>query len=71
MQQELYIENTDFQEVAEKGYRRLTPNQPVGLRYTGLVLEFSDLKKVNYTVLDSSMQFLVLNTFKFHKTFVF
>ncbi|CAH8472995.1 unnamed protein product [Schistosoma guineensis] len=45
LQQELYIENTDFQEVAEKGYRRLTPNQPVGLRYTGLVLEFSDLKK--------------------------
>ncbi|CAH8448677.1 unnamed protein product [Schistosoma rodhaini] len=45
LQQELYIESSDFQEVAEKGYRRLTPNQPVGLRYAGLVIEFSDLKK--------------------------
>nr|AAK97376.1 glutaminyl-tRNA synthetase [Schistosoma mansoni] len=45
LQQELYIESSDFQEVAEKGYRRLTPNQPVGLRYAGLVIEFFDLKK--------------------------
>ncbi|CAH8448661.1 unnamed protein product [Schistosoma rodhaini] len=71
LQQELYIESSDFQEVAEKGYRRLTPNQPVGLRYAGLVIEFSDLKKVNYNVLDSFIRFLILVTFKFRKTFVF
>lgn len=34
----IYIERSDFQQKAEKGYRRLTPSQPVGLKYTGNVL---------------------------------
>ncbi|XP_071495236.1 glutamine--tRNA ligase-like [Diadema antillarum] len=34
----VYIERDDFQQKAEKGYRRLTPAQPVGLKYTGKVL---------------------------------
>lgn len=37
----VYIERSDFKEVGEKGYRRLTPNQPVGLRHTGYVLFFT------------------------------
>lgn len=34
----LYIEASDFKEVPEAGYRRLTPNQTVGLRHAGYVL---------------------------------
>lgn len=37
----LYIESTDFKEMPEKGYRRLTPAQTVGLRHAGLVLKVS------------------------------
>uniref|UniRef100_A0A0N5C354 Probable glutamine--tRNA ligase n=1 Tax=Strongyloides papillosus TaxID=174720 RepID=A0A0N5C354_STREA len=36
----IYIENTDFKLEQEKGYRRLTPDQTVGLRYLGIVLKF-------------------------------
>lgn len=42
---EIYIERNDFMEVGDKGYRRLTKTQPVGLRHAGFVLEFSDVKK--------------------------
>lgn len=35
----LYIEDNDFKEQPEKGYRRLTPNQSVGLRHAGYVLK--------------------------------
>uniref|UniRef100_A0A7E4VRL9 glutamine--tRNA ligase n=1 Tax=Panagrellus redivivus TaxID=6233 RepID=A0A7E4VRL9_PANRE len=34
----VFIEQTDFRLVAEKGFRRLTPTQTVGLKYIGLVL---------------------------------
>lgn len=34
----LYIEASDFKEVPEAGYRRLTPTQTVGLRHAGYVL---------------------------------
>lgn len=34
----IYIETSDFREKAEKGFRRLTPEQTVGLKYLGLVL---------------------------------
>ena len=37
----LYIESNDFKELPEKGYRRLTPNQSVGLRHAGYVLKAS------------------------------
>ena len=36
--QTIFIERTDFKEKGEKGYRRLTMEQDVGLRYAGLVL---------------------------------
>ena len=31
----IYIERSDFKRAPEKGYRRLCPGQPVGLRYAG------------------------------------
>ncbi|XP_036389341.1 glutamine--tRNA ligase [Megalops cyprinoides] len=34
----IYIEQSDFREVMEKGYKRLTPDQPVGLRHAGYVI---------------------------------
>ncbi|XP_030639799.1 glutamine--tRNA ligase isoform X2 [Chanos chanos] len=34
----IFIEQTDFKEVTEKGYKRLTPDQPVGLRHAGYVI---------------------------------
>ncbi|XP_076313603.1 glutaminyl-tRNA synthetase [Tachypleus tridentatus] len=36
----IYIEESDYREIPEKGYRRLTLEQPVGLRYTGYVILF-------------------------------
>uniref|UniRef100_A0A915CT90 glutamine--tRNA ligase n=1 Tax=Ditylenchus dipsaci TaxID=166011 RepID=A0A915CT90_9BILA len=36
----VYIEKSDYREKAEKGYRRLTNMQPVGLVHTGLVIHF-------------------------------
>lgn len=41
----IYIEQTDFKENPEKGYRRLAPNQTVGLRHAGMVLKVSEMKK--------------------------
>ncbi|XP_058836407.1 probable glutamine--tRNA ligase [Topomyia yanbarensis] len=41
----LYIERSDFKENPEKGYRRLTTCQSVGLRYAGLVISVSDVLK--------------------------
>ncbi|KAH7724037.1 glutaminyl-tRNA synthetase [Aphelenchoides avenae] len=40
----IYIEASDFREKAEKGFRRLTPEQTVGLKYLGLVLRFRSEK---------------------------
>ena len=37
--QVVYIEESDFKEDPDKGYKRLSPNQTVGLRHTGLVLK--------------------------------
>lgn len=34
----IFIEQSDFREVMEKGYKRLTPEQPVGLRHAGYVI---------------------------------
>lgn len=42
---ELYIECSDFKEVAEKGYRRLTLDQPVGLRHAGYIIVVSKVIK--------------------------
>ncbi|CAH2312769.1 glutamine--tRNA ligase [Pelobates cultripes] len=41
----LYIEQTDFREVTEKGYKRLTPDQPVGLRHAGYVISVRNIVK--------------------------
>lgn len=41
----LYIEQTDFRETAEEGYRRLSCDQPVGLRHTGYVISVENVIK--------------------------
>lgn len=41
----VYIEQTDFKEAPEKGYRRLSPSQTVGLRHAGVVLKVSEVLK--------------------------
>jgi len=45
MESVIYIDSTDFKEVDEKDYRRLTSNQPVGLRHAGLVITVKDVIK--------------------------
>uniref|UniRef100_A0A8C2WQ35 Glutamine--tRNA ligase n=1 Tax=Cyclopterus lumpus TaxID=8103 RepID=A0A8C2WQ35_CYCLU len=42
----IFIEQSDFREVMEKGYKRLTPDQPVGLRHAGYVISFQKVIKV-------------------------
>ncbi|XP_035721842.1 probable glutamine--tRNA ligase [Vespa mandarinia] len=41
----LYIEASDFREVDEKSFRRLTPKQSVGLKYVGVVLTIESVEK--------------------------
>lgn len=41
----LYIETSDFKEIEEKGFRRLTPKQPVGLKHIGIVVTFENIEK--------------------------
>lgn len=41
----LFIEQSDFREVMEKGYKRLTPEQPVGLRHAGYVISVQRVVK--------------------------
>lgn len=47
----LYIERSDFKDKDERGYRRLTPTQPVGLRHAGYVIS---VMKVIYDEKDPS-----------------
>lgn len=39
----IYIERNDFKESDERGYRRLTPTQMVGLRHAGYVISVSNI----------------------------
>uniref|UniRef100_A0A8D0A3Z3 Glutamine--tRNA ligase n=1 Tax=Sander lucioperca TaxID=283035 RepID=A0A8D0A3Z3_SANLU len=41
----IFIEQSDFREVLEKGYKRLTPEQPVGLRHAGYVISVQKVIK--------------------------
>ena len=41
----IYIEKSDFKESIEKGYRRLSPGQAVGLKYADYVLKFLKVHK--------------------------
>ncbi len=43
----IYIERSDFKEIGEKGYRRLTPEQPVGLRHAGYVIRLKTVRSPN------------------------
>ncbi|KFB45505.1 AGAP010267-PA-like protein [Anopheles sinensis] len=42
----VYIERSDFMENADKSFRRLTPGQTVGLKYTGLMLRVESIVRV-------------------------
>ncbi|KAG8127917.1 putative Glutaminyl-tRNA synthetase-like protein [Naja naja] len=44
-QSTLYIEQSDFREVPDKGYKRLALGQPVGLRHTGYVIAVQNIIK--------------------------
>ncbi|XP_075289085.1 glutamine--tRNA ligase [Opisthocomus hoazin] len=39
----VYIEETDFREEVDKGYKRLAPGQPVGLRHAGYVIAVQNI----------------------------
>uniref|UniRef100_A0A8C4ETI5 Glutamine--tRNA ligase n=1 Tax=Dicentrarchus labrax TaxID=13489 RepID=A0A8C4ETI5_DICLA len=41
----IFIEQSDFREVMEKGYKRLTPEQPVGLRHAGYIISVQKVIK--------------------------
>lgn len=41
----LYIDRSDFREIAEKGFKRLTPNQSVGLKHVSCVISVKDIKQ--------------------------
>lgn len=41
----VFIDGSDFKEAPEKGFRRLAPNQTVGLKHAGLVLTVKDILK--------------------------
>lgn len=41
----VYIEQSDFRETGDKDFRRLTPDQPVGLAQVGYVVSVKSLKK--------------------------
>lgn len=41
----IYIDKSDFREKSEPGYRRLTPEQPVALKYNGLVISLTSVER--------------------------
>ena len=43
----LHIERSDFSEEDQKGFRRLTPRQPVGLKYTSSTISVLHVVKVH------------------------
>ena len=47
LEPELYIERSDFLPETKAGFRRLTPTQPVGIRYAGLVISVKEIHKVH------------------------
>jgi len=49
---QIYIERSDFKDKDEKGYRRLTPGQSVGLRYAGYIISLVDVVRENGKVVE-------------------
>ena len=41
------LERDDFDDEGAKGFRRLTPNQPVGLKYGEIVVAVKNVVKAN------------------------
>lgn len=50
----LFIEQSDFRLIGEKGFRRMTPTQTVGLKYIGIVLTFVTATEVGFVSYCSS-----------------
>ncbi len=48
---EIFIEQSDFLEEQAPGFRRLTPTQPVGIRYAGVILTVKEVHKVLFFLL--------------------
>ncbi|KAH0793231.1 glutamine--tRNA ligase, cytoplasmic [Histomonas meleagridis] len=48
----VYIDRSDFQEIGEKGFKRLTKENPVGLKYANFLIKVVDLVKENDQVVE-------------------
>ena len=62
----IYIERADFKEKGEKGYRRLTMDQEVGLKHAGMVLKATKVvgpNEIDVEVIENS-SFVLSNVFR-------
>ncbi len=55
---EIFIEQSDFLEEQAPGFRRLTPTQPVGIRYAGVILTVKEVHKVLFFLAPNAFSFL-------------
>jgi len=69
-QSPFYIEQDDWREQLEKGYRRLCPGQAVGLRYAGLVMEFVEAVRENGKVVELKVKVLPVDSVAKPKAFI-
>uniref|UniRef100_A0A3Q1JCH7 Glutamine--tRNA ligase n=1 Tax=Anabas testudineus TaxID=64144 RepID=A0A3Q1JCH7_ANATE len=66
----IFIEQSDFREVMEKGYKRLTPEQPVGLRHAGYVISVQKVIKVRFTLVELEVSCCSSDTAEKPKAFI-
>ena len=60
----IYIESSDFKKADEKGFRRLSPGQSVGLRYSGYVITLVEAVETNGQVeILNSLNFVINELF--------
>jgi len=69
-QSPFYIEQDDWREQMEKGYRRLCPGQTVGLRYAGLVMEFVEAVRENGKVVELKVKVVPVDSVAKPKAFI-
>jgi len=69
-QSPFYIEQDDWREEMEKGYRRLCPGQSVGLRYAGLVMEFVEAVRENGKVVELKVKVVPVDSAPKPKAFI-
>lgn len=66
----LFIERSDFKSADEKGYRRLSPGQPVGLRYAGYVISLVEAIEKNGEVTELKVKATPVNDSEKPKAFI-